>query len=296
LADGERFSFYVNILSTTSRSDEERTIDVSSAKPIGILDSGFGGLTVVGEVIRQLPQENIIYVGDNARCPYGSRDPEEVRQFLFEIMDFLAERDVKMILIACNTATAAGLEAARRRYDIPVLGVITPGSRAAISATKTGRVGVIGTEVTIRSDAYKREMHRINPRLTVINQACPPFVQLVEEDRTTVEEAREVVESYLAPLRDFQIDTLILGCTHYPLLSPVIAEVMGEGVELISSAEETAREASTVLADRHQLNNHNPHPDYVFYTTGDPDYFQKIGSRWLNREIDVRAMALGSSC
>jgi glutamate racemase len=269
---------------------------VSSAKPIGILDSGFGGLTVVGEVIRQLPQENIIYVGDNARCPYGSRDPEEVRQFLFEIMDFLAEQDVKMILIACNTATAAGLEAARRRYDIPVLGVITPGSRAAISATKTGRVGVIGTEVTIRSDAYKREMHRINPRLTVINQACPPFVQLVEEDRTTGEEAREVVESYLAPLRDFQIDTLILGCTHYPLLSPVIAEVMGEGVELISSAEETAREASTVLADRHQLNNHNPHPVYVFYTTGDPDYFQKIGSRWLNREIDVRAMALGSSC
>lgn len=260
---------------------------MSSAKPIGILDSGFGGLTVVGEVIRQLPQENLIYVGDNARCPYGSRDPEEVRDFLFEIMDFLAAQDVKMIIIACNTATAAGLEAARLRYPMPVLGVITPGSRAAISVTKLGRIGVIGTEVTIRSAAYAREMHRINPRLDVVNQACPPFVRLVEADLVDTPEARKVVEAHLAELQHEDIDTLILGCTHYPLLAALIGEVMGPDVQLISSSEETAREASTVLAVKGTLHEGNPRPTYRFYTTGDPQYFQQVGSRWLQREILV---------
>ncbi|HEU4965526.1 MAG TPA: glutamate racemase [Bacilli bacterium] len=267
---------------------------MSAQQPIGLLDSGFGGLTVVGEVIRQLPQENIIYVGDNARCPYGDREPEEVRRFLFEIIDFLVEQDVKMVVIACNTATAAGLEEARKRYPVPVIGVITPGSRAAISATRNGRVGVIGTAGTIQSDAYRRELHRINPRLDVTNKACPPFVPLVEADRTQSAEAREVVGDYLATLREQAIDTLILGCTHYPLLAPVIGEVMGEGVQLISSAEETAREASTVLSVRHLLNEDNLHPDYRFYTTGDPDTFHQLGSRWLNREIAVRSVRLGT--
>jgi glutamate racemase len=264
-----------------------------STKPIGILDSGFGGLTVVGEVIRQLPQEDILYVGDTARCPYGSRPPEEVRTFLFEIMDFLVAQEVKMIIIACNTATAAGLEEARLRYAVPVIGVIVPGSRAAISATKSGRIGVIGTENTINSDAYRRELHRINPRLTVTNQACKPFVPLVEEDLIETEEARETVAQYLRPLQSQDIDTLILGCTHYPLLAPVISSVMGAGVELINSAEETAREASTVLSVSHQLNDDNHDPEYQFFTTGDAEYFQQVGSRWLNRAIDVTRVTLG---
>lgn len=264
-----------------------------SKKPIGILDSGFGGLTVVGEVIRQLPQENIVYVGDNHRCPYGSRKPEEVRQFLFEIIDFLCAEDVKMIIIACNTATAVGLAEASARYDIPVLGVISPGSRAAITATKNGQVGVIGTEVTIQSNAYAKAMHRINPLLNVVNLACPPFVDLVEKDQTDSMEAHQIVGQYLTPLKQSGLDTLILGCTHYPLLSERIAEVMGEDVQLISSAEETAREASTVLSLAGELNDQNLHPQYTFYTTGDPVYFAQVGSRWLKRSIEVRTAALG---
>lgn len=266
---------------------------VTSKQPIGLLDSGFGGLTVASEVLRQLPQENILYVGDNLRCPYGSREPAEVKRYLFQIMDFLAEQGVKMIIIACNTATAAGLEEARTRYNIPVLGVITPGSRAAISATQTERVGVIGTDVTIQSDSYRREIHRLNPRLYVVNQSCPPFVQLVEEDRTESPEARQLVESYLSPLQQEGIDTLILGCTHYPLLAPLIGDVMGEAVKLISSAEETAREASTILQLKHLLSDDNPAPQHRFFTTGDADYFQRVGSRWLKREIDVTGIVLG---
>jgi glutamate racemase len=267
---------------------------VASNKPIGVLDSGFGGLTVVGELIRQLPQENIIYVGDNARCPYGSREPEEVRRFLFQIMDYLVAQDVKMIVIACNTATAAGLEEACKRYPVPVIGVITPGSRAAISATQSGRIGVIGTEVTIKSDAYRRELHRINPRLWVANQSCTPFVRLVEEDRAEGEEAHAIVAEYLAEFGDANIDTLILGCTHYPILAPVIGDVMGEDVELINSAEETAREASTVLSLKHLLRDGNLDPDYQFYTSGDPAYFAKVGSRWLKRDIHVQQVTLGN--
>jgi glutamate racemase len=268
---------------------------VCSDKPIGLLDSGLGGLTVVGEVIRQLPQENLIYVGDNARCPYGGREPAEVRRFLFEIMDFLYEQGVKMIIIACNTATAAGLVEAKKRYDIPVLGVITPGSRAAISATKSGRIGVIGTDVTIQSDAYRKEIHRINPRLNVINRACPPFVPLVENDALNCEETRSIVGSYLTPLSHAEIDTLILGCTHYPLLAPLIGGVMGERVQLISSAEETAREASTLLSVSHQLNDNNLHPEYKFYTSGDCEHFRTVGGRWLNREIEVSSVMLGQN-
>lgn len=250
-------------------------------------------MTVVGEVIRQLPQENILYVGDNARCPYGSRPPEEVQKFLFEIMDYLVAQEVKMIIIACNTATAAGLEEARLRYPVPVIGVIVPGSRAAISETKSGRIGVIGTENTINSDAYRRELHRINPRLMVTNQACKPFVRLVEEDLTDTDEARLLIKEYLRSIQTQDIDTLILGCTHYPLLAPVIGDVMGDGVTLINSAEETAREASTVLSVNHQLNEGNLAPTHKFFTTGDPAYFQQIGSRWLNRSIEVTHVTLG---
>lgn len=255
--------------------------------PIGCLDSGFGGLTVAREIMRQLPRENLIYVGDNARCPYGSRDVSQVREFTFEIMDFLMSQHVKMIIIACNTATAACLPEARLRYPVPVLGVITPGSRAAIRATQTGKIGVIGTEVTIASEAYPRELHRINPQLQVSSQACPPFVPIVEEDRIYTEESEQIVREYLEPLRRQGIDTLILGCTHYPLLAPLIQHTMGEQVQLISSAEETAREASVVLAERDLLNETNMQASYRFFTTGSVDQFHRIGERWLGFPIQV---------
>ncbi|MFC4767519.1 glutamate racemase [Effusibacillus consociatus] len=265
---------------------------MASSKPVGLFDSGVGGLTVVREMFRQLPQEDLIYVGDNARCPYGSRPPEQVRQFSFQIMDFLVDLGVKMIIIACNTATAASLNEARERYSIPILGVITPGSRAAISSTRTGRIGVIGTEVTVRIGAYAREIHRINPRLQVVSQACPPFVKIVEEGDMYSEHARRVVEEYLAPLKREMIDVLILGCTHYPILGPVIQNVAGDRVQLISSAEETAREASLILADRNLLNNHNLQPVHKFYTTGDTEHFAEIAERWLEHPVSLESLVL----
>lgn len=265
---------------------------MASKKPIGLFDSGVGGLTVVREMFRQLPQENLIYVGDNARCPYGSRPVEEVRQFSFEIMDYLMEQDVKMIIIACNTATAASLTEARKRYPIPVLGVITPGSRAAITATRTGRIGVIGTEVTVHTGSYTREMHRINPRLQVVSQACPPFVKLVEEGDLASEETERVVRHYLTPFMGEMIDTLILGCTHYPLLQPVIQKVTGDKVQLISSAEETAREASLILAEKELLQTDNPNPHHRFYTTGDTAHFADVAERWLEQSISVHSLSL----
>ncbi|MDB5083776.1 MAG: Glutamate racemase [Bacilli bacterium] len=266
-----------------------------SQLPIGCFDSGFGGLTVVKEIMRQLPQENLIYLGDNNRYPYGSRPPEEVRAFTFEIMDFLVRQGVKMIIMGCNTATAVCLPEARQRYKMPVLGVITPGSRAAITATRSGRIGVIGTEVTIRSDAYARELQRINPRLEVFSKACPPFVHIVETDEVEAPLTMEVVQDYLQVFHDQRVDTLILGCTHYPLLQHVIARVMGNQVQLINSAEETAREANTVLSERGLLNESNPAPYYHYVTTGTVDHFRTIGSKWIGQPLTVRRVDLGDS-
>lgn len=265
---------------------------MSNSRPIGLFDSGVGGLTVVKEMLRQLPQENLIYVGDNARCPYGSRPAAEVRDFSFEIMDFLIEQGVKMIIIACNTATAASLEEAKLHYPVPVLGVITPGSRAAISSSRTGRIGVIGTEMTVNTGSYSREIHRINPRLQVMSRACPPFVQIVEEGDIFAPESEQIIAEYLQPLTEEMIDTLILGCTHYPLLQPVIQKVLGKRVALISSAEETAREASMILADRNLLQHDNLHPTHRFYTTGDTGHFLQVAEQWLEQHVEVSSLRL----
>jgi glutamate racemase len=265
---------------------------LSNTSPIGLFDSGVGGLTVVKEMLRQLPQEDLIYVGDNARCPYGSRPANEVRDFSFEIMDFLIEQGVKMIVIACNTATAASLEEAKLRYPVPVLGVITPGSRAAISSSRTGRIGVIGTEMTVKTGSYSQEIHRINPRLQVMSQACPPFVRIVEEGDIFAPESEQIIAEYLQPLTEEMIDTLILGCTHYPLLQPVIQKVVGKRVELISSAEETAREASLILADRDLLNRGNMYPVHHYYTTGDTGHFLQVAEQWLEQHIEVTNLRL----
>lgn len=250
-------------------------------RPIGVIDSGVGGLTVVSEIIRQLPKEEIIYIGDTARCPYGSRPVEEVRKFTWEMIEYLLLQNIKMLVIACNTATAVVLEEAREKLSIPVVGVIHPGTVAALKVTKNDHVGVIGTEGTIKSGAYIREITKINSNVKVESLACPEFVPLVEKGNYTGNEAREIVEKALFPLLETNIDSLILGCTHYPLLAPIIKEVVGDKINIISSGEETAREVSALLYHKNLLFTGERKPSYLFYATGCVDTFKKIAYDWL---------------
>ncbi|GIO21760.1 glutamate racemase [Oceanobacillus sp. J11TS1] len=244
---------------------------------IGVIDSGVGGLTVVHELMRQLPKEPLIYVGDTARCPYGPRTEEEVKQYTWEMVRFLLKKNIKMLVIACNTATAFTIKDLKEKLDIPVIGVIKPGARAAIKSTENNHVGIIGTEGTIRSGAYRHALRKIKPDIEVISLACPSLAPMVEKGILDGPEARQVVETALTPLLEHDaMDTLILGCTHYPLLKKTIQEVMGEKITVISSSEETARETSTTL-DIHQNFNYNDSiPPHQFYTTGDLEKFIEI--------------------
>jgi glutamate racemase len=252
---------------------------------IAVLDSGVGGLTVVKEVMRQLPREKILYFGDTARTPYGPRPSEEVLRFTRQIVDYLTQYQPKMIVIACNTATAVALQDIRSRVDIPVVGVINPGARAAIGRSKTGVIGVIGTEGTIKSGAYETALKRLSPRLEVIGRACPDFVPFVEDGNFRSDETFRVVSESLAPLKQGAMDCLILGCTHYPFLSETISEVMGPDVSLISSAEETAREISTILHENNQLAGRDEMPVHQFFCSGEPRKFQDIAQAWLGEQI-----------
>ncbi|MGN8645690.1 glutamate racemase [Gracilibacillus sp. HCP3S3_G5_1] len=257
-------------------------------QPIGVIDSGVGGLTVASELIRQLPKESIIYLGDTKRCPYGPRPKEEVIQYTLEMVHFLLERDIKMLVIACNTATAFTLELLREELKIPVVGVIQPGARAAITHSRTAGIGVIGTEGTISSRAYVDALKQINSDIEVYDLACPRFVPLVEKGIVQGEEAYQVVRETLQPLKQFSnMDTLILGCTHYPMIKDLIQEVIGTTVTVISSGEETAREVSTILEYQHKLYQGEQVAQHYFYTTGDVAVFQQIASRWLNNTIEA---------
>ncbi len=256
-------------------------------QPIGVMDSGVGGLTVVSEIWRQLPREEILFYGDSARCPYGDRPAAEIAEFTFRALDFLVEQRVKMLVIACNTATAVCLDWARERYDIPVLGVIAPGARAAIAATTNQRVGIIGTHATISSNSYPRALHLTHRGIATVPVACPRFVSIVEQGLTASAEVLPIVADSLREFSDANIDTLILGCTHYPLLASAIGQVMGPSVTLINSAEETARDISFVLADQQMTRTHMTEPNHVFLTSGDAGAFADIGARWLGRAIAV---------
>ncbi len=260
---------------------------VSVQQPIAVLDSGVGGLTVVKEVMRQLPREKIIYFGDTARTPYGPRPADEVTRFTRQIVDYLIQFRPKMIVIACNTATAVALEDIRSRVAIPVVGVIHPGARAANGRTQTGIVGVIGTEGTIRSKAYEFALKQLSPSLEVISLACPRFVPLVEQGNFRSEETFEAVRSSLEPLKKRNLDTLILGCTHYPFLADTISEVMGRDITLISSADETAREISTILYDRNKLARNEDLPIHQFFCSGEPRMFKTIAQQWLGEQIEL---------
>ncbi|WP_309252330.1 glutamate racemase [Paenibacillus spongiae] len=256
-------------------------------QPIAVLDSGVGGLTVVKEVLRQLPREKVIYFGDTARTPYGPRPAEEVVRFTREIVDYLIQYRPKMVVIACNTATAVALEDICSLVDVPVVGVIQPGARAAIGRTQTGVIGVIGTEGTIRSGAYEQVLKELSPHIKVISEACPAFVPLVEKGNFRSAETLQTVHRELDHLRGYQIDTLILGCTHYPFLSDTISEVMGHNVALISSADETAREISAILHDKNKLALNEDLPVHQFLCSGDPRIFKRIAEQWLGEQIEL---------
>jgi glutamate racemase len=262
-------------------------------QPIGIIDSGVGGLTVAKEVMRQLPNENIVYLGDTARCPYGPRSSEEVKAFTWELTRFLLTKDIKMLIIACNTATAVVLDEIRNELSIPVIGVISPGARAAIKKTENHRIGVIGTIGTIKSGAYEEALKQINRRTVVHSLACPKFVPLVESGEYGGPLAKKVVTKTLQPLLNHDLDTLILGCTHYPLLEQPIQQVMGDRVKVISSGEETAREASTILSHYEMLNLGENETEHQFFTTGSRTIFKKIATEWLQLPaINVKKISL----
>ncbi|GAB4073259.1 glutamate racemase [Barrientosiimonas marina] len=254
---------------------------------IGVVDSGVGGLTVVHELMRQLPGESLIYLGDTLRCPYGPRSETEIKRFTWEMVRFLLPKSIKMLVVACNTATAFTLKELQEQLPIPVIGVIKPGARAAIKYTENSHIGVIGTEGTIRSQAYASALKQINPEVSVDSLACPSFVPMVEQGVMSGDNADNIVSQSLQPLqRNNRIDTLILGCTHYPLIKQTIQEVMGHNIAVISSSEETAREASTILEFYDQLVSGTVPPAHRFYTTGDIGHFAKMTESIFKTSVD----------
>ena len=269
----------------TAPTAAPREVTARSAAPIGVFDSGLGGLTVAHAIMRQLPGESLIYFGDTARVPYGPKSPDTVRRYSREISAFLIEQGVKAIVVACNTATAHALPALRDELKVPVIGVVEPGARAAVRATRTGHIGVIGTAGTIRSQAYVRAIHAENPDVRVTALACPLFVPLVEEGWTSHDATRLVAEEYLAPFVKDAVDTLVLGCTHYPLLKPLIGEIVGRSVRLIDSAEETAADARRMLA-ANALSAGDGEGEYRFIASDDPQQFLTLGRRFLGSAIE----------
>ena len=266
----------------------------SSDAPIGVFDSGIGGLTVVRELLRQLPNESIVYFGDTARVPYGPKSPDTVRRYSTEISEYLKQQGVKAIVVACNTATAHALPMLRETLRIPVVGVVDPGARAAVATSRAHRVGVIGTAGTIASGAYERAIKALAPDASVSVRACPLFVPLVEEGWTDREATRLVAEEYLAPLRAEGIETLVLGCTHYPLLKPLIGRIMGD-TRLIDSAEETAAETSRMLEStgmRRKVGG--PPPTRRYIASDAAETFRRLAERFLGQPVDrVETVTLG---
>ena len=256
-----------------------------SNAPIGIFDSGVGGLTVGRAILDQLPNESTIYIGDTARGPYGPRPLAEVREFALETLDFLVEQGVKALVIACNTASAAMLRDARERYKVPVIEVIQPAVRRAVAATRTGNIGVIGTRATVDSKAYL-DAFAAAPQLKITSIACPLFVEFVERGETSGAEITKIARDYLAPVMEAKVDTLVLGCTHYPLLTGVISYVMGESVTLVSSAEETAKDLYRTLVENNLLRDaRGGSPTHKFLATGDAKAFESLARRFLGPEV-----------
>ena len=265
-------------------NDIKEIQDVSNSNrtaPVGVFDSGVGGLTVVREIIRQIPNEKIIYFGDTARVPYGSKSKETVTRFSEQIVRFLRTFQVKTIVVACNTASACALDALERDIDIPIIDVVKPGAKAAWEATRNGRIGVIGTEATIGSKIYNQYITELNREVTIYGKACPLFVPLVEEGLWVDPVTDEIAKRYLAELIDLDIDTLILGCTHYPLIRSTLGRIMGEKVSLVNPAYETARELKELLGEKGLLGDHAPalgENQYQFYVSDTAEKFKNFAN------------------
>lgn len=261
--------------------------------PIGVFDSGVGGLTVARAVLDQLPHESLSYVGDTANGPYGPKPIAEVRALALHVMDELVDSGVKALVIACNSASAACLHDARERYDVPVFEVILPAVRRAVAATRNGRVGVIGTVATVTSGAYE-DAFAAAPDIEVTSAACPAFADFVERGVTNGRQLLGLAESYLSPLNAAGVDTLVLGCTHYPLLTGVLSIVMGDSVTLVSSAEETGKDVYRVLTDANLLRpDDSPEPRHIFRATGPAESFARLRHRFLGPELATVAPAYG---
>ena len=254
--------------------------------PIGVFDSGIGGLTVAKELIKALPNEDIIYLGDTARVPYGTKSERTVIAYSHSNAEFLISKGIKLLVVACNTASSVSIPSLRNEFDIPVIGVIEPGAKKAVSVTKAGKIGVIGTPSTIGSSAYTKAIHNLNPEIEVYTKACPLFVPLADEGRTEGEIIEHIAEDYLNPIKNSGIDVLVLGCTHYPLLKNTLQKVMGAGITLVDSAEETASQIKSVLTEMNLLNESNPDSEKEFYLTDVSDTFISVAGRFLGKKID----------
>jgi glutamate racemase len=255
------------------------------AKPIGVFDSGIGGLTVVRALIHRLPNENIVYFGDTARVPYGSKSPKVVREYAADDTKFLVAKDVKMIIVACNTVSSVALDVVQKHSSVPIVGVILPGSQAAVSATKKKRVGVIGTVGTINSNAYTNAIRQFDPAVTVVSRPCPLFVPLAEEGWINHKATEIIAREYLFPLKLEKIDTLVLGCTHYPILKEIIGSVFGEGTTLIDSGEATASEVEQLLNKYDIRNPSKQKANMQFFVSDIPYKFTEIGERFLGQKL-----------
>ena len=255
------------------------------AKPIGVFDSGIGGLTVVKALMDDLPAESIVYFGDTARVPYGTKSKTTIVKFSLENVEFLLRFGVKCIVIACNTSSSWALPTLRKYFKVPIVGVIRPGALAAVRQTRNKRIGVIGTTATIHSRAYEAAIQRIDPTIKVFSQSCPLFVPLVEEGWLNGSLCRQVAATYLDPLKRRRVDTLILGCTHYPLLAKTIQEVLGPNTALVDSARQTAAEVRGVLTGTDALRDGRNRPRHRFFVTDEPTHFTRLGHRFLGQVI-----------
>jgi glutamate racemase len=268
---------------------------ITADSPIGIFDSGVGGLTVFRALERRLPNESLIYLGDTARVPYGTRSQATVERYAIEDASFIRSKNVKVIVVACNTASASAANRLREVFDVPVLGVIRPGARRAVAATRSGYVGVIATEGTIASGAYERAMMALNSRLEVISRACPLFVPLAEEGWINHPVTRQVAQEYLAEMRASQVDTLVLGCTHYPILRPLIDEVMGDHIHFIDSGEAVADEVAHLLEERDLMRKRAEPRVEQFYVTDAAVRFRRVAELFLGRPLEsVETVELGT--
>jgi glutamate racemase len=255
-------------------------------RPVGVFDSGVGGLTVLHECLVTMPHEDFVYLGDHARLPYGPRPLPEIRRFAHEIGSYLEARGVKLVLVACNAATSAALPQLQRALGVPVVGVITPEAHAAVQATRNRRVGLLATQATVEAGRYRDLIRALDASVELVPVACPRLVPLIESDDPFGEETTDAVREYAAPLKDGGVDTVILGCTHYPLIRPIFQRVFGRSVRLVFSAEETAREVAETLARKGIENAEGREGSYRFMTTGDPEQFRRMGARFLQLPID----------